>query len=259
VKYHPLCEQFPRLEGAKREEFKYSVGKYGVLQPSVWWNGQLIDGKNREEIAAECGKKCPRTQFEGSEEEVIEFIWAANIRRGDLTASQRAAAVLAYEKSLADLAAKRRSQGGTRSGATRRGEDVANLPHLHSEGKNGRVRDQLAEKAGVSPRMIQDAKAVQAADADIFAEVQSGHMTVNEAKKQIAADKPKSRAKYNPIPPIMRKGVEAAFDELYKRLEHCTRDIGDINGVKKGGQLTKHARELIQEAMQTVEAWRKSS
>jgi hypothetical protein len=75
---------------------------------------------------------------------------------------------------------------------------VANLPHPIdgespdgesvapvSDDERGRTREKLAEMAGVSPRLVQDAKLVQEESPEMFEKVKAGDVTVHGALKTI--------------------------------------------------------------------------
>jgi ParB-like chromosome segregation protein Spo0J len=140
---HPVIEALPRITGKALDELRESIAKNGVLVPVVVWNGMLIDGRHRHDIAEELGIPLPTRQFDGTEEEAIAHSWALNGPRRHMTPSQRAM-VAAKLLPLFEDAAARRQQAGT----------------LVSNDTKGRAREQAAKATDASPTQVARAKKV---------------------------------------------------------------------------------------------------
>src|SRR5690606_32404633 len=79
VRWHEYAEIFPWLEGAAREELKANIAKNGVLEPIVFLDGAILDGRNRYEIARELGIEYPRVEYTG--DDPLGFVIAKNLHR----------------------------------------------------------------------------------------------------------------------------------------------------------------------------------
>lgn len=88
VQWHPFSEIFPWIEGAAFEEFKEDIRVNGVREPIVFYEGQILDGRNRYTAARALGIEYPRTEYEG--DDPLAFVISVNLKRRHLTESQRA-------------------------------------------------------------------------------------------------------------------------------------------------------------------------
>lgn len=88
VRWHPFADIFPWLEGAAREELKADIAKNGVLEPIVFLDGAILDGRNRYDIARELGIEYPYVEYEG--DDPLGFVISKNLQRRHLSESQRA-------------------------------------------------------------------------------------------------------------------------------------------------------------------------
>lgn len=88
ITWHPYADIFPWLEGAAREELKADIEKNGVLEPIVFLDGAILDGRNRYEIARELGIEYPLVEYVG--DDPLGFVLSKNLSRRHLTDRQRA-------------------------------------------------------------------------------------------------------------------------------------------------------------------------
>ena len=86
--WHPYANLFPWIDGAAREEFKADIRKNGVIEPIVMYEGMILDGRNRYEVARDLGIEYPITDYIG--DDPLGFVIAKNLTRRHLTESQRA-------------------------------------------------------------------------------------------------------------------------------------------------------------------------
>lgn len=88
-KVHPVAEIFPLMDAEAFARLKADIEANGQREPTVYWKGMLVDGRNRERACQELG-------IEPSECELLEetdpvaFILSANVHRRHLTTTQRA-------------------------------------------------------------------------------------------------------------------------------------------------------------------------
>jgi hypothetical protein len=90
LKFHPLAELFPLMEGKEFEAFVADI-KNGLNEPITLFQGKVLDGRNRYRACTEAGVKPRYHQFSGNEADPRAYVISMNIRRRHLTASQRRA------------------------------------------------------------------------------------------------------------------------------------------------------------------------
>lgn len=89
--YHPIVEMFPAMSAEERAALRSDIAANGVRVPVLVWQGQIIDGRNRIEIADELGIDCPIEEVRGTEAEAVAHAVGLNMHRRHLSSSQRAA------------------------------------------------------------------------------------------------------------------------------------------------------------------------
>lgn len=87
VRWHEYAEIFPWIEGKARDELRESIRKEGVVEPIVFLNEYILDGRNRYELARELGVEYPRVDYLG--EDPLGFVVAKNLPRRHLSDQQR--------------------------------------------------------------------------------------------------------------------------------------------------------------------------
>lgn len=156
VKWHPYADVFPWIEGEAYEALKEDIAKNGVLEPVVFLDGYILDGRNRYAAARELGIDYPRVEYRG--DDPLGYVISLNLRRRHLTESQRAIAA----SKLAKLPPHRPNNSEDNS---------ANL----------RTSD-AAKMLNVSTRSVETAKAVQRTGApELVAKVETGAVSVSAA------------------------------------------------------------------------------
>lgn len=88
VRWHEYADLFPWIEGPAYEELKADIAKNGVLEPIVFLDGAILDGRNRYTAARELGIEYPRVEYQGNDP--LGFVISHNLKRRHLTESQRA-------------------------------------------------------------------------------------------------------------------------------------------------------------------------
>lgn len=88
VTWHPYADIFPFIEGPAFRELVEDIRKNGVLEPIVFLDGAILDGRNRYLAARELGIEYPRVEYEGNDP--LGFVISHNLTRRHLTESQRA-------------------------------------------------------------------------------------------------------------------------------------------------------------------------
>lgn len=170
----PLSEdEFARLEAL--------IIKDGVIiNPILIWGDVIIDGHNRYHIAKKYGIAFTTSElnFE-SDEEAIAWIKENAIGQRNLNDYQKSVLVLALE-SYYKAKAKERQKTSTGGSNPQLVQNSAPPEHI------GKVRDKLAEKAGVSHDTISKVKFIEAnADDEIKEQLAAGDISIHRAFTEI--------------------------------------------------------------------------
>jgi N6-adenosine-specific RNA methylase IME4 len=175
--------------------FLADVAERGILVPlEVTASGVVLDGRHRHRAARELNLTEVPVRVVSPRDPVEHMLGAALYRR-QLTQSQRAAIVIELEEHReAQAAAAARRRAGQNHGAT--------LPQ-------GRTRELTARRVGVSPRLLQDAACVKAADPVLFERVKEGALPVHRAAKRVRREQ---KLRNMTAPPPLPAGP---FDVLY--------------------------------------------
>jgi N6-adenosine-specific RNA methylase IME4 len=185
---HPQAGVVPAMSAGQFEAFRADIAAEGVLVPlDVDAAGVVLDGRQRLRAALELGLDSVPVRLVAVEDELAYILRAALLRR-DLSESQRAALqldLIDYEQARA--AGKARSRANLRHS----GVEGATLPP-----RAGKLRDQLAREAGVSPRTAQDALTVRQADPILFERLKAGEIPAHRAAQQV-----RRAQRYAEIPP----------------------------------------------------------
>lgn len=157
VKWHPYSELFPWIEGPAFDDLKADIAANGIREPIVFFENQILDGRNRYMAARDLGIDYPRTEYSG--DDPLGYVISLNLRRRHLTESQRAMVAKRLET---------HSHGGNR-----RSDQDANL-HVD--------RERAAETLNVSTRTVANAaKVIDRGAPDLVAAVDAGTVSVSAA------------------------------------------------------------------------------
>jgi N6-adenosine-specific RNA methylase IME4 len=201
---HPQAGLLPPVPAAELRALVEDVRVRGVAVPlEVTPEGVVVDGHLRLEAAREAGLEAvPALVVEVADP--VEYMLSMTLLRRHLSVSQKAALAVERADYLAD-----REQAGKRKRANLNHQkrpgvvDVADLPH------RGRTRDQAARWAGVSPRTIQNAASVKAADPGLFEQIKTGAVKADQAARRVRQH---TRDHDLPVAPPL---PVAAFDLIY--------------------------------------------
>lgn len=191
LKVHPAAEIFPMLPDSEIADLAKDIENNGLQNPIVVYEDKLLDGRNRLAACNIAGIQPEVVEYEG--DSPVSFVISANLKRRQLDASQRAAVAVEIEPLFAAEAKKRQQENAKRNQPQSKSLNVANLPPLEIKSK---AREQAAAVVSVSPRMVQEAKAIKKNNPEAFERIKSGAVTVHEAKKEIRGEEIKEvRAK----------------------------------------------------------------
>jgi len=213
LQQHPLSAAFPAMPDADIESLADDIRKHGLREPGVLFEDKVLDGWHRYVACERAGVKFRSTELNG--EDPVSFVLSHNLHRRHLTASQRAAAIVA--------ATNWRPHGDQKS----RSAIVAD-----------RTTEEMAKEAEVSTRTIEYAKSAERAG--LGKAVRDGKVTADRAAKIAKLPKAKrEKALKEPKPPKEKRDPDA---KLRAELIDVQGKYADL--VEKHADLADTARAL---------------
>lgn len=182
VPAHPDAGLFPLLDAERFGELVEDIRENGQRVPIVV-DGQdrVIDGRNRWLACQKLGIE-PRTERIESTEaaDILGFIISTNLKRRDLSSSQRAAVIVDIDERMEAYrqAAQESQRAGLRKGSPPVGKQI------YQRG-NGRTRERAAKAARTNPKYVSDAQRLKRDRPEIFEQVKAGDLAITEANRLI--------------------------------------------------------------------------
>lgn len=250
VKWHPYAEIFPWIDGPAFEDLVEDIRKHGVLEPIVFLDGAVLDGRNRYMAARELGIEYPRVEYTG--DDPLGFVISHNLKRRHLTESQRG------------MVAKRLE-------TMKQGRPSGKDANLHVS------REQAAALLNVSPRTVATAaKVMEQGAPELVAAVESGQVSVSaaveiaalpkeeqmkvvasgsvkEAAKEQRGKRASERKAEQAKNDQAREAARAALPESVQRIEQARQRNGSANAAVPGLSAVDRIAEM-EEAIKALEA-----
>lgn len=164
VDAHPLATKFPDMNDKDFAALVADIQANGQREPIVIFQGQILDGRHRARACQMLGMEPITKVFDGDEAAAALLVDSLNVHRRHLTASQRAAAIVARHEW--------RPRGGDQSAPG------ADCPPTSAD---------MAKEAQVSERTIEQAKAAHAAG--LGEDVRTGKLSAKDAAEKAKAQK----------------------------------------------------------------------
>lgn len=154
MKFHPLADLFPLMQGREYDELVADIREHGLREPITTLDGQILDGRNRWRACEAAGVHPTLVEFDGADP--LAWVVSLNLHRRHLDESQRGL-----------VAAK-----------------LANLPRGTNQHAQicAPTQTAAAELLNVSRRTVQAAREVLDHGSDeLIAAVESGKVSVSAA------------------------------------------------------------------------------
>ena len=182
---HRYAAFFPLMSPSEYEGLVTSIAVSGQECLAVRFQGQLLDGRNRDNACKQLGKNLQIVDFLGTADEAFDHVVNVNRYRRGLTKSQCAAVGV---KLMPHISPQSEEDRAEKISAARKllgqkaTSDVVLVPHsnLGPPGKV-RTRDIAAAIMGVSPTYIQLGLRVQREDPELFLKIWNGQITAGLA------------------------------------------------------------------------------
>lgn len=173
---HPVASLLPPLDQAQRDALRDSIVSLGVLDPVVVdEDGQIVDGRNRAEIAREYHIDYPTRPLPDG---VSPWAYGltVNLDRRHMTAEQRAAVILLAEREGLPDVARIRERAAERQSPGRGGiED-----HVILDSEAGRAHDAIGQIVGVSGATVRRVERAARERPEALVEIAAGTTTSRE-------------------------------------------------------------------------------
>lgn len=168
---HPAAELFPLMSEEELSGLIADINENGQREAVTFWNGKLIDGRNRATACERLGIDLDTCELD-EDTDPIRWVLSHNLHRRHLSASQRAM-VAAKVRDLYDDQAKDRQKRKPKS-------VVENLPQQTP----AKARDEAGASLSVSGKTVDHATTVlREGSKDLIAAVESGEVSVSRAAK----------------------------------------------------------------------------
>jgi len=188
---HPAAELFPMMDQQSFERLKADIKENGQEKCITFFNGQLLDGRNRMKACDELGIEPMIEEIEGNGDgnfDPFRWVLSVNLHRRHLTESQRAM-----------VAGKMASIERGKIGNGRKVDGSIDPPTI----------DQASEMLSVGRASVVRAKQVlESCSEEIIEAVEQGQLPVSFASK-VAAEEPDKKTQTR----VYKKGGKEALKE----------------------------------------------
>jgi ParB-like chromosome segregation protein Spo0J len=262
VKVHPIADIFPMMSDEEFAGFKADVQEHGVREPIVFWNDQLVDGRNRMAACIELEIDWRDHTCElDADTDPVAYVISHNLHRRHLDTSQRAmvAAKLRpiFEKQAkerqSDAGGDRRTASGKISISDANNYRWTNLPNdiqkrvksgemsvgeanaVYDKSQHQTARDAAGEALNVSGKTVDAATAVlETGNKELIAMVEQGEIAVSAVAKQLKED----QATAAEIVKRIKSGEASRNKHGAKKAAGCSRQVRgsppiDENAIEK--------------------------
>lgn len=211
---HPAADLFPLMTAEELDGLISDISENGQREPATFWNGKLIDGRNRATACERLGLELDACELD-PETDPIKWVLSHNLHRRHLTPTQKARVAEKLKELLEPAAKERQEKSRAKKGEKVGAKAVEKLP------PPSKSRDEAAALLGISGKLVDaSCKVTKKGTPELNAAVDSGKISVTRAAK--IADAPKEqqaelieapRQKPSEAPQVQRL-IEQAADKM---------------------------------------------
>jgi len=151
LKFHPLANDFPLLEGQEFDDLVADIKAHGLHEPIVIFQGQILDGRNRYRACEAAGVTYVADNILDPGFDAVAYVVSKNIHRRHLKPEKRNELIaellkLNPHKSDRQFAKEIGVDHKTIGAVRRKAEDVGSIPHVEKR-TDTKGRKQAAHKS----------------------------------------------------------------------------------------------------------------
>lgn len=228
LNFHPAANLLPAIWMTDKpafEELCNDIATNGLIEPIWMHEGLIIDGRNRYMACRKTGVEPRFREWEGQGGDVISFVISLNLKRSHLTSGQKA--MIAFH-ALALFEAEAKKRQGSRT-------DLQENIHerIHESEPHKQSLQLAAEATGTNMKYVSDIKAISKKAPELLQKIESGSMTIPEAKKQMNDPKPepaKPPVRWHVVGPLLFAAAKMLRNEADRQeaIEVILRIIDDM-------------------------------
>lgn len=195
TEWHPAACIFPMLPDDELQALAADIREHGLREPVVFFEGKVLDGRNRWLACKFAGVEPKITEFVGSRLEALNLVWSVNRHRRHLSSSQSAACYVDYEKQIAVEIESIRKEKAKRPTAGRPKKNSVQIVEPNKKDNSLLVDHSIAQANGTNRTYVAGARSVEKARPDLHEQVKAGKMTIPQAKTEIKRDEKRKALK----------------------------------------------------------------
>jgi N6-adenosine-specific RNA methylase IME4 len=180
LKFHPVADIFPLMQGEEFDDFVESIRTNGLLNPIRLHpdDGSIVDGRNRERGCAKAGVE-PRYETWNGKGSLVAFVVAQNRDRRHLSATDKALLGKKLLPLLAEEAKKRqREHGKTAPGKKSLTQKVGEVKK-----HEGEAVAEAAKLAGTNRQYVSDLVKMEREAPTVYAKIEKREIEMPVATK----------------------------------------------------------------------------
>lgn len=215
---HEWAKLFPKMTDDEYNNLADDIVINGLYDAIMIYQNKIVDGTHRYQACKKAGIEPKVTEWTGTEEELLKYIFSKNFNRRHLDASQKAMVVVEYGCIEEVLAAKKNLVTDL----------VKNLTTNHNAGKTTqKVVDNIG--GGTNRQYISDAKYIKNNQPELVSYVRDAQMNIPRAVKL-------AKAKLSPEElniAINRVLEKESVDKVIKEIKFIASPAHDLGANEK--------------------------
>jgi hypothetical protein len=223
---HPVAELFPAMDAESYRSLVDDIAKHGLLQPVWTFEGQIIDGRHRQNACRELGLPLLTREWSG-DGSLADFVLSLNLQRRHLTTSQRSIIALHAMPHYKAEAKARQTAAGSQNlpGASHAISGITRTP-----ARQGPAREAAARAVGVSASNVGYAMQIEREAPELIDEIREGKMTIGAAQRTIRERRDSVKPSGAPLPRVAQefdRAVRSMVVEATLMRERAEALVGD--------------------------------